>query len=240
MCGICGIYNPWGLDAEDGAALGRMTEVLAHRGPDDSGSRADSHAALGHTRLSIVDIDGGAQPMGNEDGSVWAVFNGEIYNFEALRADLVKKGHRFHSRSDTETLVHGYETYGEDLVMKLDGMFAFAVWDSRSRRLLLARDRVGKKPLYYARAGGRLLFASEIKSILMHPRVSRAADHDSLMHIMSFQHVPGEATAFQGKRIMPPANFMVVGGDGPVEETPRRYWFPLHIKAEKNSAGDGL
>lgn len=231
MCGICGIFNPSGIDDSDGAAIPRMTGVLKHRGPDDSGIRAEDFVALGHRRLSIVDLAGGSQPMPNEDGTVWTVFNGEIYNFKSLMDDLRSKGHVFKTRSDTEALVHGYEEYGSGLVEKLDGMFAFAVWDGPRRRLLLARDRVGKKPLYYTRAGGRLLFASEIKSLLLHPAVERRMNPVALHHMYSFQHVPGEDTAFEGIKKLPPAHMLFFDGD--CEAMPARYWLRHDIKIDK-------
>jgi asparagine synthase (glutamine-hydrolysing) len=230
MCGICGIFNPSGLDDTDRQAIGPMTQVLAHRGPDHSATRLDEFTALGHTRLSIVDIEGGAQPMDNEDGTVRTVFNGEIYNFDGLRNDLLKRGHEFKSRSDTEVLVHAYETYGYDFVYKLRGMFAFAVWDAANRRLIVARDRVGKKPLYYTRAQGRFLFASEIKSLLMHPAVRRRLDAHSLHHMLSFQNVPGQDTIFYDIKKLPPAHYKVIGvGD----DNPHPYWSAADIQVEK-------
>ena len=194
MCGICGILNTSGTDELDRGAIAAMTAALRHRGPDDSGIFKDSNVALGHTRLSIVDLQGGAQPMANEDGTVQIVFNGEIYNFEALRAALLDKGHVFKTRSDTEVLVHGYEEYGVALAEKIEGMFAFAIWDAGKQRLFAARDRAGKKPFYYTRAAGRFIFASEIKSIILHPLVQRRLNPIALHHIFSFQNVPDGRT----------------------------------------------
>lgn len=230
MCGICGIFNPNGLDDADRGAINAMTAVLKHRGPDDGGVRIESHVALGHRRLSIVDIEGGAQPMSNEDGTIWTTFNGEIYNFQDLAADLRKRGHEMRTRSDTEVIPHAYESYGPDFVRKLRGMFALAVWDSTNRTLLIARDRVGKKPLYYAHVAGRFIFGSEIKSIIQHPAVERRLDILSLHHSFSFQHVPGADTIFMGIRKLMPAHLLVVG-EG--EERQHRYWFPERIKQEK-------
>jgi len=228
MCGICGIYNPRGIDDADTGAIGPMTDVLAHRGPDDSGVHADGFAALGHRRLSIIDLSFGAQPMSNEDGSVWTAFNGEIYNFKSVREDLIAKGHVFKTNSDTEVIVHGWEEFGADVAAKLDGMFALAVWDASRRMLLLARDRAGKKPLYYTTApGGRFIFASEIKSLLLHPMVERRLNHASLHHTLSFQHVPGEDTIFTGIKKLPPAHLLLIGKD---KQPPRRYWFPNDVR----------
>src|SRR6202049_5137144 len=165
MCGIAGIVARDGevIDAEQ---VRRMTDAIVHRGPDDEGILAEANIGLGMRRLSIIDLSGGRQPIHNEDKTVWVVFNGEIYNFPELRPELEKKGHKFHTHTDTEVIVHLYEEYGADCVQKLRGMFAFAVFDERAGRLLLARDRVGKKPLHYAMHNGTLLFASEMKSIL--------------------------------------------------------------------------
>src|SRR5690348_14755710 len=166
MCGIAGIVASHALRTDDAARVVGMRDVLAHRGPDGAGFFADAAAALGHRRLSIVDLAGGSQPMANEDETIRIVFNGEIYNHADLRHELEAHGHRYHSRSDTETIVHAYEQWGDDCVDRLRGMFAFAIWDAPRRRLLLARDRLGVKPLYWSWIGDRLIFASEIKSIL--------------------------------------------------------------------------
>src|SRR6476646_11714478 len=166
MCGIAGIVASDALQPDDRERVLRMRDIAAHRGPDDAGLFADSRAALGHRRLSIVDLAAGHQPLANEDESVWIVFNGEIYNHADVRPQLETAGHRYRTRSDTETIVHAYEQWGDDCVHRFRGMFAFAIWDLRRRRLLLARDRLGVKPLYWTLARGRLLFASEIKAIL--------------------------------------------------------------------------
>ncbi len=214
MCGICGILNYDGLDESDLGAISRMTGSLKHRGPDETATWHDGRIALGHTRLSIVDIDGGSQPMASEDGSVMTVFNGEIYNFTTLRDYLVRKGHVFKSRSDTEVIIHGYESYAEQITPKLDGMFAFAVWDAAAGTLILARDRIGKKPLYYTFAGRKLVFASEIKALLLHPSVRREPDISSLYHMLSFQHTPGDSTAFKDIYKLTPANFALIKPTG--------------------------
>ena len=166
MCGIVGIAGLSPLESVDEARLKRMRDVLHHRGPDGEGLWVEGSVGLGFRRLAIIDVEGGAQPMSNEDGSVWIVYNGEIYNHAALRPWLEARGHRYRTRSDTETIVHLYEEEGERCVERLQGMFAFAVWDRARQRLLLARDRLGIKPLYYAWTDRELIFASEIKAIL--------------------------------------------------------------------------
>src|SRR5437016_12016007 len=166
MCGIAGIVRRDPREAVDEARLKGMRDVLRHRGPDGEGLLIDGPVGLGHRRLAIVDLAGGQQPMTNEDGNVWITYNGEIYNHAALRPSLELLGHRYRTRSDTETIVHLYEELGERCVERLQGMFAFAVWDRARRRLLLARDRLGIKPLYYASTDRELVFASEIKAIL--------------------------------------------------------------------------
>ena len=173
MCGIAGIVAAERLHPEDHARMAAMRDILAHRGPDDTGTYVDEWAALGHRRLSIVDLAAGHQPIANEGDTVWIVFNGEIYNHADVRPELEAGGHRYKTRSDTETIVHAYEQWGDACVERLRGMFAFAIWDAPRRRLLLARDRLGVKPLYWARAGSRLLFGSEIKAILASGLVAR-------------------------------------------------------------------
>ena len=164
MCGIAGFVNHEGLTRPDDPRLPDMISTLQHRGPDGFGYFGAPGVGLAHARLSIIDLAGGAQPIHNEDRSVWITFNGEIFNYLELRADLEKQGHRFETRSDTEVLVHAYEEYGDEFVHQLNGQFAFAIWDGRRRRLVLARDRAGILPLFYTERGGRLLFASEIKA----------------------------------------------------------------------------
>src|SRR5713226_1729896 len=153
-----------------------MRDVITHRGPDEAGVHCDDRAALAHRRLSIVDLSTGQQPLSNEDGSIWITFNGEIYNHTDIRRDLEARGHRYRTRSDTETIVHAYEEWGDECVHRFRGMFAFALWDAPRRRLLLVRDRLGIKPLYYTVVDRSLIFASEIKALLMHPLVSRELD----------------------------------------------------------------
>jgi len=173
MCGIAGVVHQDHAYPVDRALLSRMTAVIAHRGPDASGFHYGPGVGLGHRRLSIIDVAGGSQPIFNEDGTKAVILNGEIYNFQELRHDLEGRGHHFTTRSDTEAIVHAYEEYGVQCVARLRGMFAFALWDERERRLLLARDRVGKKPLYYAHDRDRLCFASELKALLQDPTLKR-------------------------------------------------------------------
>src|SRR6185503_5081488 len=173
MCGIAGILAAEGGGQAGEAALRRMLGSIVHRGPDDEGTFLDGPLAMGARRLSILDVPGGHQPLANEDETVWAVFNGEIYNYRDLRADLEKAGHRFRTNGDTETLVHLYEEHGDAFVERLNGMFALAVWDTRRRRLLLARDRLGIKPLYYHQGPRGLVFGSEVKALMASGLVPR-------------------------------------------------------------------
>ncbi len=229
MCGICGIFEFGSGDhpVEEKVVV-RMRDTLTHRGPDDAGVyiSVDRRVGLGHRRLSIIDLSAaGRQPMSNEDGSVWISFNGEIYNHERLRADLEAKGHVYRSRTDTETLVHLYEEEGPDFVRRLEGMFALAIWDARRRELLLVRDRIGIKPLYYAVLPGTLLFGSEIKAILEHPRMSRRIDLAALYHFLTFIAAPAPRTLFQGVRKLPPATRMIVDRHGHLRS--EVYWDPF-------------
>jgi asparagine synthase (glutamine-hydrolysing) len=204
MCGIAGMVTVDRLHADDNRRTARMRDVLAHRGPDDEGLFVDDHAALGHRRLSIVDLAAGHQPQANENESVWIVFNGEIYNHADLRPGLEARGHQYRTRSDTETIVHAYEEWGGACVDRLRGMFAFAIWDGPRRRLLLARDRLGVKPLYWAETGGRLLFGSEIKAILESGYLSAEADESRLSELLSTRYLSGPETLFKGiYRLLP-------------------------------------
>jgi asparagine synthase (glutamine-hydrolysing) len=224
MCGIAGFVARDG-GAADRGILARMTASLAHRGPDGEGLYLDGPAALGHRRLSIIDLAGGTQPMANEDGSVWVTYNGEIYNEPELRAGLRARGHVFRTASDTESLVHLYEEHGVDFVRRLNGMFALAIWDARSRRLVLARDRMGQKPLYYS-AGtpdGGLVFGSEPKSLLEHPDVPRRLDPGGLARYLFYEYVPAPHSIWSGVHKLPPAHVLVwESGRG----TMLRYWTP--------------
>ena len=211
MCGICGdIFVDQGR-AGDGAIVARMTAALRHRGPDHEGVLVGRGFGLGASRLSILDLSAAAnQPLSNEDGTIHLVFNGEIYNFRALRAALEEKGHVFRSNCDAEAVVHLFEQKGVDCLADLRGMFALAIFDEKTRTLFAARDRLGKKPFYYRHgAGGGLLFASEIKSLAEHPDFAPEPDHDALREYLSLGYVPGEATAFRGVRRLAPAHYMV-------------------------------
>ena len=224
MCGICGSFLPRLADAGDRSVVAGMMRRLEHRGPDGSGVWSHSQAVLGHLRLAIIDLEGGYQPQLNETETIGVVFNGEIYNFADLRRQLINAGHVFRTRSDTEVIVHGYEEWGLDLVPRLRGMFAFAVWDGAARRLLLARDRFGVKPLYYHRdRGGRLIFASEIKALFVDPSVPRALNEPRLAEYLTYRSVAGEETLFADIREVEPGTVMVLDGDR-VEK--RRYWTP--------------
>src|SRR5438094_8950229 len=204
MCGIVGIVNLNPRETVDEARLKRMRDVLRHRGPDGEGLWVDGPVGLGHRRLAIVDVAGGGQPMANEDESVWIVYNGEVYNHAALRPGLEARGHRYQTRSDTETILHLYEEKGESCVERLRGMFAFALWDRREGRLLLARDRLGIKPLYYALTERELLFASEIKAILAAGPPRADLDKYALPEFLANRFVAGEGTFFRGVRKLLP------------------------------------
>jgi asparagine synthase (glutamine-hydrolysing) len=220
MCGICGIFDLEGQPI-DQVTLNRMTAILQHRGPDGHGELVDGEVGLGHRRLSIIDLEGGGQPIGNEDQGIQVVFNGEIYNYIELREELIKHGHEFRTGSDTEVIVHGYEEWGTACVKRFNGIFAFALWDAGARRLFLARDHLGVKPLYYARIGTVLLFASEIKAILEHPGVERAVDLEALAELFTFRFVPSPKTLFKGIFKLPPGHWMVVERG---QVTIRRFW----------------
>ncbi len=221
MCGITGIYHYASEEPVNEVVLHRMTEVVAHRGPDDHGFHVTARVGLGHRRLSIIDVAGGHQPIFNEDGTVAIIFNGEIYNYRELQRLVESRGHHLRTRSDTETIVHLYEEFGEECVKMLRGMFAFALWDERRRKMLLARDRLGKKPLYYAARDGRFIFGSEIKSLLEDPHLPRALDMEALADYFSFQYIPAPKTIFREVRKLRPAHYLVVTPQGLCEQ---EYW----------------
>jgi asparagine synthase (glutamine-hydrolysing) len=234
MCGITGGVWTDAARALEPETLRRMTAVLRHRGPDDEGQyRAElrhlpgcesaAGVALGHRRLAIIDVGGGHQPLSNEDGTIWIVFNGEIYNYPELRRRLEGAGHCFRTSSDTETVVHLYEQEGPRCIDHLQGMFALAIWDARQQQLLLARDRLGEKPLVYREEPGRLLFASELKSLLEVPGVPRDLDPQSLDAYLTYQYVPHPRTIFRGIHKLPPGHLAIYAG-GRLEV--RRYWNP--------------
>jgi len=234
MCGIVGIVNLNLRETVDEARLKRMRDVLRHRGPDGEGLWIDGPVGLGHRRLAIVDIAGGAQPMANEDQSVWIVYNGEIYNHAALRPSLEARGHHYQTRSDTETILHLYEEEGERCVERLQGMFAFALWDRRRGRLLLARDRLGIKPLYYATTEQELLFASEIKSILGAGRIRAAFNEAILPEFLATRFVSGEETFFRGvRKLLPGRTLSWSLADG---LRTRRYWrLPMVVEEDSRT-----
>ena len=187
MCGICGIYNLKSGKVVDRESLLKMNHAIKHRGPDDAGIYIDGSLGIAHRRLSIIDLASGHQPMSNEDETIWIIFNGEIYNHESLRFSLEKQGHTYKTRCDTESIIHIYEEKGLKCLEEMEGMFAFALWDERKKRLFLARDRIGIKPLYYTFQEGEFIFASEIKAILKHPVVSADLDEAALYHYLTFR-----------------------------------------------------
>ncbi len=216
MCGFTGIYNFREHSPVDQQLAGQMTRSLAHRGPDDEGSHylPGDGLFLGHRRLSIIDLSTGHQPMSNEDGRVWIVFNGEIYNFRELRGDLKKRGHIFKSQSDTESILHAYEEYGIEAFSRLNGMFALALWDGYRRKLILARDPLGIKPLYYWQNQKSLAFASEIKSLLHHPEIHRDIDELALASFFSLTYVPSPRTVFRNILKLAPGHLLVCDREG--------------------------
>jgi asparagine synthase (glutamine-hydrolysing) len=220
MCGIAGICHIDGNKA-DSYLLQRMTESVRHRGPDGSGAFLSDNVAFGHRRLSIIDLEGGSQPISNEDGSVHVVFNGEIYNFIELREELKSKGHNFRTRSDTEVIVHGYEEWGLSCVQRFNGIFAFALWDARQQQLMLARDHLGVKPLYYHFRDGRLLFASEIKAILEAQDCPREVCLPALAMLFTLRYVPAPSTLFAGVLKLRPGHLLLANSRG---IDVQRYW----------------
>jgi asparagine synthase (glutamine-hydrolysing) len=220
MCGIYGVVELTGAPAS-ADALRRMALRSVHRGPDDEGSHIDGSVAIGMRRLSIIDLTGGHQPLCSEDGTLWLVANGEIYNYRELRRDLERSGHRFRTGSDCETLLYRYVEHGDDFLRDVNGMFAFALWDARRRRLLIGRDRLGIKPLYVHRTPNRLVFASEAKAILALPEIATDIDPSALRSYLALGYVPAPQSIFRGIRKLPPATLLAVEG-GRIHE--RRYW----------------
>ncbi len=234
MCGISGkIYFEPTRPVEE-ALLRRMCQVLRHRGPDGEGIYLKGPVGLGHRRLAIIDLSpSGRQPMPNEDGTLWITFNGEIYNFQALRDDLLKKGHRFRSKTDTEVILHLYEEKGVGCLQDLRGMFAFALWDEKAKVLFLARDRLGKKPLFYYADQEKFLFASEPKAILQDPWVKVEPDLEAIHHYLTYGYVPSPFSAFQGIRKLPPAHYLLLK-EGSIRV--ERYW---RLSYKKQGSGVG-
>jgi asparagine synthase (glutamine-hydrolysing) len=225
MCGITGWINlnsnEKGQESEASGDLHSMCQRIVHRGPDSEGLWIDDRVALGMRRLSIIDLKTGDQPVFSCDGSVVVMMNGELYNYREVRFELEKLGHRFVTRSDTEILPHLYEEYGEGLVEHVNGMFAFSLWDPQKEKLVIARDRFGEKPLYYGEFDGKLIWGSEIKSLLAHPSVRKVLDLDALRHYLSFDYVPAPMSIFKGIRKLPAAHILTVE-NGKVAT--RRYW----------------
>jgi len=221
MCGICGVFEFEKGREVPAELIRRMTDTIVHRGPDDQGVFVGPHIGLGFRRLSIIDVAGGHQPLSNEDGSVWVMLNGEIYNYEELHQDLVGRGHRFSTRSDTETIVHLYEEYGEKCFARLRGMFAIALWDSRSHQLLLVRDRVGKKPLYYAANSQRLSFGSELKCLLVDKTLPRDVNIQAVSDYFSFGYIPAPKTIYRAVNKLLPGHYLVASLN---EVRVERYW----------------
>ncbi len=245
MCGIAGIIDLNRRPA-DRRALARMCDRLEHRGPDDAGIYVNCHAALGLRRLSIIDLSpSGHQPMSNEDASIWITFNGEIYNFRELREMLIAKGHAFSSSTDTEVIVHAYEEYGDRCVDHLRGMFAFGIWDTKRQRLLLARDRIGKKPLFYTLADGQFLFASELQALTTHPAVRREIDLTSIDDYLTYGYIPPPRSIFKDVYKLPPAHTLTLSiSDSAAEPSTQRYWQldygPKQSFTSDEEAVDGL
>lgn len=232
MCGIAGVLYFDATRTVEPEILRAMGKAIAHRGPDAQGFFNQPGIGMVHRRLSIIDLSGGDQPIGNEDDTIQVIFNGEIYNYQQLRDDLIAKGHSFRTHSDTEVLVHLYEELGEKLVEKLRGMFAFALWDGRTHRLLLARDRLGIKPLYVYRDGKRVVFGSEIKALLAHPAVPRELDVFALEDYLTFGMVPGPRSIFKGIEKLPPAHTLSIERNLRPER-PQQYW-QLRIEPDEN------
>jgi asparagine synthase (glutamine-hydrolysing) len=237
MCGIAGFVNSNG-SAVDRSVLERMNQAIAHRGPDDDGFYINKNVGLAMRRLSIIDLTTGQQPIHNADKTKWIVFNGEIYNYQVLREDLDKRGHRFYTKSDTEAVIHLYDEYGPDCLQHLRGMFAFAIWDETDKALFVARDRVGKKPLLYShQQNGDLIFGSEFQVLLNHPAISRDVDYEAIDSYLSYLCVPAPQTAFKQIRKLEPGHWLK-WKDGIIET--KRYWLPDFSKKIKISEEDAI
>ena len=221
MCGICGKLNFYRSASVDPALIRAMLGSIRHRGPDDEGVYVTPRVGLGHRRLAIIDLNTGHQPLSNEDGTVWIVFNGEIYNYQELRAFLLNKGHVFKTQTDTEVIVHLYEEFGPECLQKLRGMFAFAIWDENKKTLFLARDRLGIKPLYYCLTDEFLVFASEIKAILADPSVNREVAEGMVDRFLTFLYLPGTDTLLKDVKKLAPGHYLLVQ-DGNAQV--RQYW----------------
>jgi asparagine synthase (glutamine-hydrolysing) len=231
MCGICGFSGP-----QNKMILKKMKDAMVHRGPDEEGFYSDGKMNLGIRRLSIIDLETGQQPVHNEDKSLWTVFNGEIYNFQELRKELMEQDHTFYTdHSDTEVIVHLYEEYGGDFLCQMNGMFAIALWDSQRDKLLLIRDRMGVKPLFYTFSNGHLIFGSEIKAILAHPGYQRDINYDALYHYFTFKNVPSPLTAFKGIYSLLPGEILTFSKN----EISKKRWWKVQYN-EKENLDEGL
>lgn len=224
MCGITGYLNlnNQGL-GQDTTVLTKMCMSIEHRGPDETGMKIIGPAALGMTRLSIIDLKTGQQPITNEDGSLWIIFNGEIYNYQELQEKVLKNGHKLATKSDTETIIHLYEDYGVDCLQYLEGMFALAIWDSNKQRLLLARDRMGEKPLHWSIFQNQFIFSSEIKAILAHPAATKTLNEDALQQYLTLEYVPAPFSLFKDIHKLLPAHYLIVENG---QITIKNYWQP--------------
>lgn len=223
MCGIAGIYHYGQTQPVSQPLLTRMNDCMIHRGPDDSGMWVDETIGLAMRRLAIIDLSGGHQPMSNEDGTLWIIFNGEIYNFQSLREELLKKGHPFKTSSDTEVILHLYEEEGVNCLKKLRGMFAFSLWDAKRKRLFIARDRLGKKPLVYSMGAGRFSWASEIRALTSLPWISKDIDREALDLYLGLQYIPSPWSIYQSVRKLPAAHYLLLENG---RLTITRYWEP--------------
>lgn len=236
MCGIAGLLRFDGA-AIDADTLCQMTNAIAHRGPDGEGHYIHQQIGLGHRRLAIIDLsEAGRQPMSNEDGTIWVTFNGEIYNFMEVRNELLRKGHVFCSQSDTEVIVHAYEEWGVDCLSRFNGMFAFGLWDANHQRLWLVRDRLGVKPLFYAHLANVILFASEIKSLLVHPDLPREVDYDALSYYLALNYTPAPHTLFQHVRQVLPGHYLLIEPDGQMRDV--EYWDVVYQEGSYRSEQD--
>ncbi|MGQ9872609.1 asparagine synthase (glutamine-hydrolyzing) [Leptodesmis sp.] len=221
MCGIVGVLNLYKSQPIPETVMRQMLGMIRHRGPDEFGIYQDEWVSLGNARLSIIDLSGGQQPISNEDGSLWIVFNGEIFNYQELRPDLEQRGHRFKTHCDTEVILHLYEEYGPECLNYLNGQFAIAIWDTRKQRLFVARDRLGVRPLFYTQVDGQLIFGSEIKTLLAHPSVFAAMDPASLSQVFTFWSAQIPHTVFQNIYTLPPGHYLVTQS-GQIKIQP--YW----------------
>lgn len=238
MCGITGIFN-LNSEAVNQAVLTRMTRLLAHRGPDDEGVYISGNLGLGHRRLSIIDLSSrGHQPMSNEDANIWITFNGEIYNHQQLRKELIRKGHEYRSATDTETIIHLYEEEGIGCLEHLDGEFAFSIWDSKKKVLFCARDRLGVKPFYYHISDKNFIFASELKAILLHPEIRKEVDSQALWYYLSFSVTPAPLTMFKGIHKLEAGHFLLLDGNGTLKN--QEYWDAAPKRKIECSQGEAI